>query len=84
MKTPIDTLLDTIEFKPVDINGEIDRTIPYVTHCGTLSIGGNELDVIVLNDGRRIITEDSLCKFFGVNKAALEELQNKIKSTEPL
>ena len=61
MKTPIDTLLDAVEFTPVpDMQPHGDT--PYATHTGILKIADMEFEVFVLNDGRRIISSESMEK----------------------
>jgi hypothetical protein len=62
--TPIERMLNEVEYKPVAPPEEIG-TLPYVTHEGIMMLGEIELEVFVLSDGRRIISEDSLVKFFG-------------------
>lgn len=63
-KTPIEALLDKIEYTPV-ANLKTTPGMPYVTHTGVLKIGELEINVVVLNDGRRIIPEDEIVKIFG-------------------
>jgi hypothetical protein len=38
--------------------------IPYATHEGVLNIGGLEFQVYQLSDGHRVISEESMVKFF--------------------
>jgi hypothetical protein len=64
MKSTIDMMLDGIEWKATGVVDPGDGTL-FATHEGTLTIGSDILMVYVLNDGRRVISEDSLIKFFG-------------------
>jgi hypothetical protein len=43
-----------------------DGKLPYAVWSGMLDIFGVELEVAVLNDGQRVITEESLARFFGM------------------
>ncbi len=63
--TPIETMLDTVDFKPVEAPTVIDPNIPYVTHAGVLRIGEIEIEAFVLSNGQRIITEEGIKKVFG-------------------
>lgn len=63
-KTPIDILLDEVDYTPVEVDRG-DSDLPYVTHEGTLKLGDIELQVVVLNTGQRIIPTEELEKFFG-------------------
>lgn len=69
MKPPMDVLLDAIEWHPTgdaeDVS-MVDDSIPWVTHEGTLIIGGFNFRCLMLNDGRRIIDSEDLEKFFGL------------------
>lgn len=60
----VDHLFDTVEWK--ETGAEPGGDLPYATHTGTLSISNATLDAIRLNDGRRIITEESLNRFCDV------------------
>lgn len=65
-KSPIDILLDKfVDYVPID-NSDIDTTngLPYATHEGIMKIGDFEIKVVVLNDGRRIIEESEMEKFW--------------------
>jgi hypothetical protein len=63
-KTPIEAILDKIEYKPTG-RTEGQEGLPYVTHEGILRLGEAELTVYVLNTGERIIPEEEIVKFFG-------------------
>jgi hypothetical protein len=64
-RSPIDTLLDTVNWNSVEPPGENPDGLPYPTHTGTLQIAGYTLDCLVLNTGERIFTEESVERFFG-------------------
>jgi hypothetical protein len=67
----ISQVLEAVEWEPCEpeasfdgemrINGEC---LPYVTHKAKLRIGAAVLDVVQLNTGQRLITQDSLSQFF--------------------
>ena len=65
-KSPVERLLDTVEWKPV-IRDEsyVPGDLPYVVKTGILKIGNVELECVVLNTGDRIFPEESLRKLFG-------------------
>lgn len=64
MKTPIETLLDEIDYTPLDVTPTKDNT-PYATHEGILNIGNVSITVYVLNTGQRVIDKESINKVFG-------------------
>lgn len=74
--TPIEQLLNEVEFTPLGSKPN-DSGLPYATHTGIMKIGEVEIEVSVLNDGRRIISTDAMDKVFGegwqeVYKSALK------------
>jgi len=67
MSTPMDLLMDGAEWSEVD-PAEIPKNpkLPYVTHKGFVNLDGmGRLEVLQLNTGQRIITEDSINEIFG-------------------
>lgn len=66
-KTPIEILLDQVELKEVE-NPKPTSDLPYVTHSGILKLGEVEIEVMVLNTGERVISEDSINKLFGITQ----------------
>lgn len=65
-RTPMDALLDRVDWREIrECEEPVVGEIPYATHEGVLRIPGLdvELDVVQLNTGQRIITEESLVKF---------------------
>lgn len=73
-KTPIEALLDEVEYYDVDPPKDADG-LPYVTHEGFLKIGGIEIQVVVLNTGQRIIPKTELERLFGED---FEDLLNDL------
>ena len=63
-KYPIDILLDGVDWKPID-TAKSNEGLPYATHAGIFKIGDCSLRVYQLNDGRRVIEESDIIKFFG-------------------
>lgn len=61
----MDAIMDTVEWRPVPPPDDFDG-LPYPTHEGTLRIGKCELQCIVLSNGMRIFTEESVLRFFAV------------------
>lgn len=77
MKSPIDRLLDSVEWEELPPLTEQDRKemdeyapeeLPYSTHRGVLKIGNAEFRVEKLNDGRRIVHPEDLERWFGFRK----------------
>ncbi len=72
-RTPIDRLLDAIEWRELNPNATWHERIeaelgevPKATHEGTLDILGCSLRVYQLSDGRRVIAAEDLERFLGV------------------
>ena len=61
---PINILLDKVDYKQVRFD-KPKGNIPYVTHEGTLILGGISIIVCQLNTGERIIPEEEFKKIFG-------------------
>ena len=73
MKTPVEVLLDTLEWTPLPGYHTFPDTgedLPFATHKGIVKIGSAELVVYQLNTGQRVIDEASLIEFFGVKGVA--------------
>lgn len=66
MKTPIETLLDSVEYTEVVYDDKPDIKLPRVTHEGKLKIGEFEFTVYVLSNGQRIIPAHELEAFYSV------------------
>lgn len=65
MTTPIEKLLDNIEWKRSDKSDlSHDDNLPYVTHSGVLKIDTIELKCYTLSDGRRIFDADDINNLF--------------------
>lgn len=69
MKSPIEIMLDKVDWKPIKRHQEVelvDTAYPVATHSGILKIGDIELKVYQLSDGQRVIDQESFLKFFKV------------------
>lgn len=64
MSAPINEMIDKV-VKPVPKPANLKEGDTYATHEGILKLGDIELEVFLLNTGQRIISEESLKKFFG-------------------
>lgn len=66
MKSPINALLDSVEWTLVDVR-EHDRIdgLPYTTHEGVLEIVGHKLRCYRLNTGEAIFNAEDVHAFFG-------------------
>ncbi|HEX2881586.1 MAG TPA: hypothetical protein VHO25_18785 [Polyangiaceae bacterium] len=65
--TPVDAMMNTVEWKAIqsDVPPLAGDDLPYATHEGKLEIGGFEFQCYQLSNGARVISEESLLKFFG-------------------
>ena len=63
-KTPIELILDTVEYIPTNTKPNKEG-FPYITHEGILQLGEISIKVCVLNTGQKIIPEDELKRAFG-------------------
>lgn len=61
--TPIDTLLDKVNWVPTGNAGTNEDGIAYATHEGVLRLGGFSLKVAKLSTGERVINSESLAAF---------------------
>jgi hypothetical protein len=66
-KKSIDIMLDGLVWKELK-KVHPGEHLPYATHEGILTIGDCKLRCYQLNDGRRVITEESIMEFFGLTK----------------
>lgn len=64
MRAPIDALLDTTEWTPVERDETTESGVPYATHSGVLEIGGSKLRCYRLNTGMAVIDADDFDAFF--------------------
>jgi hypothetical protein len=62
-KTPMEAMLDSVSFIPTNLE-KPESDLPYVTHTGVLKIGNISIEVLVLSNGQRVITEEEMNKFF--------------------
>lgn len=66
-KTPIDMMLDGLEWKEVPPPVVIDHgdgDVPYATHSGVLEIAGKSLRCYRLSNGQAVFHADDLNDFF--------------------
>ena len=65
-RTPIEMLLDGIEWKPINPDGiyNLNGDLPVATHQGILHIEDIELRVYQLSDGRRVIEQQDMVNLF--------------------
>lgn len=63
--TPIDQIMNAVEWTPVE--GQIieDDGSPYATHHGMLRIAGFDLKCYQLNTRQRVIDAEDMERFFG-------------------
>ena len=67
-KTPIEIMLDGVEYKKLDTSRIKVTDLPYATHEGILKIGEMELKVYVLNDGRRVFMFEDFEKLLNIGE----------------
>lgn len=60
MKTPIEQLLDRVEWTEINIDPDPESPGLYATHVGLLNIAGVELPVFILNNGERVFDADAV------------------------
>ena len=65
LPTTIERLLDSVDWTLIQHDKIPDSDLPYVTHTGHIYIGPFRLDCVILSDGRRIFTEDSVTRLLG-------------------
>jgi hypothetical protein len=66
-KTPTELLLDSATWKEVGPPVE-QGELPYVTHEGTLEIGGYSLRCYRLSSGQAVFHADDFRRFFGIDE----------------
>jgi hypothetical protein len=63
-RPPIETMLNSITWVPVENATPTADGIPYATHSGVLKVAGMTLRVYQLDDGTRVIEQSDLRAFF--------------------
>ncbi len=65
--TPVEKLFDSAEWSAEThaAPADLETGMLYAVREGKLRIGAAVLDCVVLNDGTRVFTADSLARFFG-------------------
>jgi hypothetical protein len=70
MKTPIELMLDDVEWKASERSAPVDSDsgLPYATHEGVLELCGKSVRCYRLNTGQAVFNADDLdfLEFFGV------------------
>ena len=65
MATPIETLMEQIEWHEVNMDKEANPyNLPFATHTGVIDLAGIKLRCYRLNDGRAIIDADDMNRLF--------------------
>ena len=62
----LETLLDSVNWERIDATPADTNGLPYATHQGVLTIGGEALRCFRLNDGRAILHADDVHRVFGM------------------
>ena len=63
--TPIDQIMNAVEWEPVEGQIVEDDGSSYATHHGMLRIAGFEPKCYQLNTGQRVIDAEEMERFFG-------------------
>jgi hypothetical protein len=81
-KPTIERLLDAVDWKPVERPAtEPEDGVPYATHTGILHVMDFDFECVVLNTGLRIITAESLARYFGCE---VEDLFSNVIDAKPV
>jgi hypothetical protein len=72
-KAPIEMMLDSVTWKPVEWSEQSNDGIPYATHEGAFEMQGFQFKVYQLSNGQRLIDHDDLMRFFGGLLGAVED-----------
>lgn len=67
--TPLEQMLDAVEWAELPIVVESGAALPYATHKGVLKILDGEFTVYQLNDGRRVFDAADIETFFNLDEA---------------
>jgi len=68
LSSPVDTLLDEVEWEAVSLPPAPYGPLPYVTHKGELHLGDLSLRCFILSDGQRIFDADDIEHLFGLRR----------------
>ena len=93
MKSPIETLLDQVEWKETPetesvgtwfeasgVNFVNDEGLPYATHEGVMRVGDFEFKCYQLSNGTRVISKESMEAFFGCSMEEVIDVLKKLGS----
>lgn len=64
MKSPIEEMMDRLDWEAIEQNAKPDGSLPYATHTGVLKIGDFEIRCYRLSDGKAIVDAEDFNKFF--------------------
>ena len=62
--TPIEMILDGVEWVAAEGNAPADSDLPYVTHSGVLRIGDHTLKCFRLSNGEAVFDAEDFERFF--------------------
>lgn len=65
MKTPIEQMLDLVDWAAIERTEEPKADLPHATHSGVLTIGAIDLKVFRLSNGMAVIDADDMQRFLG-------------------
>lgn len=65
MRTPIETMLDGVQWRARETEPPADDGLPWATHEGVLDIMGHRLRCYRLNTGQAVFHADDVRDFFG-------------------
>jgi hypothetical protein len=65
-KTPIETLLDAVDWQPTGDNEVEGDGLPVATHSGIWHFMGQDIRVYRLNTGKAIIHADDMHRILGI------------------
>ena len=79
MKSPIETLLDQVEWKETPETESVEG-LPYATHEGVMRVGDFEFKCYQLSNGTRVISKESMEAFFGCSMEEVIDVLKKLGS----
>lgn len=72
--TPIERMLEAVEWEACPAPEKIEPELPYATHHGIISFAGSSLRVYQLSNNQRVIDDGDLAKFFGFSTDKFREI----------
>lgn len=64
-KSPIETILDSVVWKPMVGHVDPNSELPHATHEGTIDLGLGPMKVYQLNTGVRVLAAEDVRRIFG-------------------